>query len=194
MQDTRNKLNEARFFLEKMSRNYRKSTFNYYLSAYISAARSVLWIMRSEYHDVEGWEGWYSAKEPNTNETLFLRKINDIRVRSEKVKPLTTDGVIGFMLPEDIITDEVKAFLEKNKGKKIEMMIDRSDPKVESAKLNEDNTLSVTGKLKAFRMIEDFPGEDVLDVCKRYCKLLESLVKECEKQFRHEQQELILRI
>jgi hypothetical protein len=36
---------------------------------------------------------------------------------------------------------------------------------------------------RAFIMLDDFPGEDILDVCKRYYSMLEELVLECERQF-----------
>ncbi len=57
---TQFKLDEARFFLDHLAPNYGKERkFDFFLSAFISAARSVTWVMKAEYADVEGWAAWF---------------------------------------------------------------------------------------------------------------------------------------
>ena len=52
---TKHKLEEAKFFLEQLRANYGKlKKFDYFLSAFISSARSVTWVMRNEYSSVPG--------------------------------------------------------------------------------------------------------------------------------------------
>jgi len=66
---TRQKLEEAAFFLAKVKEHYfdvldeeeQARPFLYYLSAFVSAARSVTWVMRSEYSALEGWATWYQS-------------------------------------------------------------------------------------------------------------------------------------
>jgi hypothetical protein len=77
---TREKLEEAKFFLEQLEADYKSARFQYYLSAYISAARSVTWVMRHEYNDVVGWEEWFSKKP----EEPFLKQTNALRVQAVK--------------------------------------------------------------------------------------------------------------
>jgi hypothetical protein len=85
---TRHKLDEARFFLRLCEDNRHLREFNYYLSACVSAARAVTWIMRAEYVRVEGWEPWYKARTPSEAEERLLRQMGDIRTRSQKSAPL----------------------------------------------------------------------------------------------------------
>lgn len=57
--NTRHKLNEADFFLCELERNYLNyPDFEYFLSAFISSARAVLWIMESEYNSIKAWRTW----------------------------------------------------------------------------------------------------------------------------------------
>jgi hypothetical protein len=59
MTGTKLKVNEAKFFLEKMKESFQKQPdFDYYLSAFISSSRSVLWVMRCEFSKIHGWEEW----------------------------------------------------------------------------------------------------------------------------------------
>jgi hypothetical protein len=93
---TRQKLEEAAFFLAKVRDHYfdvldedeQARPFLCYLSAFVSAARSVAWIMRSEYKALEGWEAWYQSKQPELEDRALLRRFTAIRNRSEKAEPL----------------------------------------------------------------------------------------------------------
>ena len=39
---------------------------DYFLSAFVSAARSVTWVMRSEYGKNADWVEWFDAKKPSS--------------------------------------------------------------------------------------------------------------------------------
>jgi hypothetical protein len=94
---TSRKLEEAAFFLGRLAENYGKlKRFDFYLSAFISSARSVLWVMRNEYCGVDGWEDWYQARQPSDEERALLRGTNNLRVRLEKIAPLETLSGITF--------------------------------------------------------------------------------------------------
>ena len=111
MNRTRGKPEEARFFLSELERTYyehveeleRLAPGNHkppvcqnYLSAFISSARSVMWVMRSECHAAEGWEEWYQSKKPGSEDEELLRTINAVRIRSEKQAPLNLGYNIAF--------------------------------------------------------------------------------------------------
>src|SRR2546429_7400053 len=95
---TRQKLNEATFFLTKVEEHAEdvdklwldrgtRDELCYFLSAFVSAARSVSWMMRSECCRLAEWELWWRAQEVDAPKEL-LRIFNDLRVRSEKADPL----------------------------------------------------------------------------------------------------------
>jgi hypothetical protein len=81
---TRIKYHEAEFFLAKLDSSYyedvrrmfKKSrkppVFHYYLSAFLSAARSITWIMRSEYRLISGWEEWYRTQKKRGKRRVTL--------------------------------------------------------------------------------------------------------------------------
>src|SRR5215831_1694870 len=111
MSRTTRKLDEASFFLgflERKPHGVEWLEFHYYLSAFVSAARSVLWIMRAEYSHVPGWQEWYDAKEATPEEQRLLNAFNQIRVRSVKKDPLETRGRVEISIPKDQITPELE--------------------------------------------------------------------------------------
>jgi hypothetical protein len=103
---TRQKLNEAAFFLDRVEGHAAKietflsdkkalNVFSYYLSAFVSAARSTAWIMRSECCRLKGWQTWWKEQEVHAPKEL-LRIFNDLRVRSEKTEPLQPSYLFRF--------------------------------------------------------------------------------------------------
>jgi hypothetical protein len=106
---TRAKLEEARFFLTKIKEN--QQTFpdiQYYCSAFISSARSILWIMRSEYHGENGWDSWFESLKPKagSSEKKFITVLNDIRVRLEKLEPLRVGISLELRFPKESFSED----------------------------------------------------------------------------------------
>ena len=66
-----------------------------------------------EFHGVDNWESWYQSKESNSEEALFLKKINDIRVRTEKISPIATHPQISLVIPKESATPELEQELRK---------------------------------------------------------------------------------
>lgn len=82
---TRRKLEEAKFFLDQLRPNYGKEKkFDFYLSAFISAARSITWVMGAEYGDVPGYKDWFDGLQPSEEEERLLKGTNTLRVRTQK--------------------------------------------------------------------------------------------------------------
>jgi len=181
--NSRAKLNEAKFFLQEMEDNHTKQPdFTYYFSAFISSARSVLWIMQNEYREIPEWRAWYKSQTVSSNDEAFLKAINRIRVRSEKQIPLQTTTSILLGINNELLDGELKPFLDKcnkvrivvstvPKGTNVETIIDSTRLEFE-AKI---------GEIKA--VVEDFPDEDALLICKRYCQWLDSVVSQCDEFF-----------
>jgi hypothetical protein len=182
MTRTRRKLNEAHFFLGRLEQNQDEETeCDYYLSAFISSARSVLWIMRSEYESIGGWEDWYTSKMPDEDGQSFLKKINSIRVRSEKAVPLETSFLIVLLTSQMEMTPELKATLEYFKDRDVTCTIDSSNERLR-AKIDDGHRV-FEADAKVVQALDEFPDEDIVDVCKKYHSLLEQMVSECESVF-----------
>jgi hypothetical protein len=183
---TSRKLEEAKFFLDQLAPNYGKAKkFDYFLSAFITSARSVLWVMRNEYNDVEGWEEWYERRQPNEEEQALLRGTNEVRVRIEKIAPLNTLSTIAFA---GHITagdqERIRTAMKKTAGKRIPV---RATGTLESSAVE----MELDGEWVRFEAVEviprreldEFPGQNILDVCNRYFAAVSSVVRECSERF-----------
>jgi hypothetical protein len=179
---TRQKLAEAKFFLSKLN-EHRYDSLNeaicnptglelvsYFLSAFVSAARSVTWIMRSEYGRLPQWESWWKSQIPVAHVAKLLRLFNTLRNRSQKAEPVR----LGRYLR-----------IEGDMGPPVER--DPRLPKLRvtiSAADDEAQNPTFSGDLLAFTLtVDDLEGGDLLRSCQDYVEELEKLVAACEAQF-----------
>jgi hypothetical protein len=188
MSKTSEKLKEAAFFFKQMEANYFvHPTFIYFTSAFISSARSILWIMRSEYQGIEGWESWYETKRPTADEDLLLKQMNSARVRTEKQAPLEAvlRVEVDIQIPPGRDAEEIRRSLESYREKTLKVTAKMLDESNKSNEFEVDEFgLKFTGKVeKVFYILEDLAEEDVLKQCKKYYTILEKLVAECEEHF-----------
>lgn len=183
MTSTRQKLNEAGFFLAKLDEHYfdyvrgmfgenrPPPVFAYYLSAFLSAARSVTWVMRHEYVRVPGWEEWFKSQDVTEQQRTQLKLFNQLRVRSEKLEALKLGHSIQFL-------GEHGAPERDPRMPRLQVTISTADEK-------EDVIHS--GEVAAFLWtLDDLEGDDLFPPCKQYIDLLTELVDGCEQQFKHQ--------
>jgi hypothetical protein len=177
---TRQKLDEAEFFLSKIESLTRdrprdRPESKYYLSAFVSAARSVTWIMRYEYARVVGWEQWYDSTAPNGEDFDLLRKFNELRVRSEKKRPLDP-SFVPLILPYPPREQEVPSALGGSK-RLISIVTIRPVP-------SEDTPVVVEGADCVWLWeIDAFEGNDLVQMCHHYFENLSDLLHRCEARF-----------
>jgi hypothetical protein len=184
---TQLKLDEARFFLNQLKPNYGKERkFDFYLSAFISAARSVTWVMGTEYAEVPGWRAWFDSLAPSKEEEALLKGTNQVRIRAQKLGPLQTMSrvaVSSLTVPEELAprlaeaiskspSGEVPAFVGGSKGKYF-VEIDVGGDRLRLAAAN----------VIIERKLEEFPDTHILDVCNAYYASLESVVRQCHEKF-----------
>jgi hypothetical protein len=187
MKNTKLKIEEAEFFLSQMSRENRGSkTFNFYLNAFVSSARSITWILRFEFSDSVNWRSWYDSKIPTQEEKLLLKYFNDLRIESVKVKPLTTSNQFELSIPKEEVTDELLYKIEKLIGKNTILILATEDDEIEKLKGNiNNNDILVKASLnsvivKVSNLDKDI---DIINTSRKYLESLKSLVGECEKKF-----------
>lgn len=98
---TPDKYREAGFFLDKTLSTDDKDEMRYYLSAFLSAARSTTWVLEREYDEEPEFEEWYSEKQKwMKNDPLFriLKEYRNHVVKTTTVTP--SDGVIDVHVDE----------------------------------------------------------------------------------------------
>ena len=184
---TQFKLDEAKFFLEQLQPNFgRERKFDYYLSAFISAARSVTWIMRAEFGSLDGWEEWFDQLTASNEEYELLRGTNAVRIRSQKQAALRTMGV-----PE--IT---RAKITKEQSQRIkEALASATDGEVKGTlrgsnghyfiefEIDGEALRIAVESVAKHRGLREFPARDILSVCNAYYRYLESIVQQCRDRF-----------
>lgn len=74
------KYDESRFFLDKM-REAEGSDFEYYLSAFLTAGRTITLALQSEYSENNEFEQWYSKKQEKMDDDSLFDFMNNLRNR-----------------------------------------------------------------------------------------------------------------
>lgn len=179
--NTRRRLNEAEFFLEKMVESHLGEApveFDYYLSAFLSSARAVLWVMRAEFGRVSGWEPWFKSLEPQ--DPSLLDGITEMRNRSEKRGPVVSTETLVLTFeglkspPNEIWQRENKFFIT----------IETTSPDgVTTTSVEEVRPVTPFKCEDIFRSVDEFPLQDILKVGRDYWSWLKSIVEECEGRF-----------
>ncbi len=183
MTRTQRKSLEAQFFLMHLEKDWRHvPNFDFYLSAFISAARSVLWVMRSEFLHIPGWTEWYNEKHPSSEMSEFLRKLNNVRVRSVKTIPIKTRTKAKVHIPPSKVTSELLEWLSQSHGKKVRL-IPADSSNTNFAITDGSKVLAEAELQSAQHELPEFPGENCLLICLRYLSWLEGLVAECHDKF-----------
>lgn len=186
---TIDKLNEAGFFLDKMKEHKKKfPEFDYFLNAFVSSARAILWIMNSEYGSNNNWRNWYENKSTSESEDILLRGIKNMRNRSLKQAPLKTKKfpIIDSDSETVDVYSEIKIFMEKNgKDKKYNFEI-KEDDNIENPILRNEKELRIHGILNIYDTVEEFKDGNVIDKCEEYFLWLKSLVEECTSLFNNQ--------
>jgi len=155
--------------------------FDYYLNAFIGAARSVNWLMKAEYGSVPGWLQWYEAQAPERDEQQLLAAFTKLRNRSQKQEPLETKAVVVMHFPPESVTPDFKALLERGVGKRFEVTVYAVPEDGDTSKIPSTAVLGTVAEVG--RRLDELGEQDVLDACGKYVAALARLVDDCEAEF-----------
>ncbi len=181
--ETRYKLNEARFFLDRIQADWRNlPDFDFYLSAFVSAARSVTWVMRAEYGKAPDWEAWFDKKAPTARRRELLKRMNIVRVRATKTRPIRTRAKVNLSVPVETFSDELSKLSQPGTDLRFRLIpVDASN--TEMYIVVNDRIVGKGNLDNAEHELPEFGGVDSTAVCLEYFDELESLVSECEARF-----------
>lgn len=184
--NTEYKLQEAKFFLDKLESH--KPFFDFYLSAFLNASRSVTWVMRNEYGQKENWVLWFEKSEIEDDEKSLLKDINDFRIQTTKRNGIKTE----FFLFENFVAG-MKSYQEIEKmqtdldGEEVKITITEATD--ESPKLEEGKYV-IQGKVNMERSKTQKSREEFVELCKQYYDFLNKKVDYCTKTFYNKEIEL----
>jgi hypothetical protein len=90
--DTRDKLGEAVYFGKQMKVAFEsnQADYIYLMNAFISAARSVTFVMQKEYAHAEGFKDWWENN--NTKKSQSFSNFNALRTVTEHQKMISQSG------------------------------------------------------------------------------------------------------
>jgi hypothetical protein len=181
---TEYKLEEARFYLAHLEQHWNHVPHvDFYLSAFISAARSITWVMNAEFSRVTGWKEWYEAKKPSSEIRTLLKAMNDVRVRSVKRVPVKTRTTANVTIPAEQLTPRVIALLQSEERHALNLEPIDETHTVFFIK-HGDEILAKAHLNSAAHELPEFKGRDAKDVCREYLVELEGLVSECISTFK----------
>ena len=184
MSRTRRKLDEAEYFLGKLEVAVAAHPdFDFLLSAFVSSARSVTWVMKAEYKDNSVWAAWYKAKAPTDAERKLLAQMNDLRVRSEKFEPLETRPAIVLDFPPEAVTPQLLQHREAGAGKRFRIWIwelPTDGGSTPPPGLPQNAEVLVGVSVGIVRHVRELDDTDVVDACRQYLARLQELVAEGE--------------
>lgn len=180
------KLEEAAFFLSKIDEHYydylNTGSFvplGYYLSAFASAARSVPWVMRAEYHGVSGWRDWYDDQlPPYHSDRELLRGFRAFRNTTQKVRQPQYSISYFASDPEGGRPPEPDPWGDRKP------LPSRFSVKLEPVDGDGNKKQVYQAELTAFDVeLPELGKGSLLTAARRYLRLLEKLVNDCEARF-----------
>ena len=176
MQRTIRKLQEAQFFLGRLAQTRGTEEFAFYLSAFVSAARSITWVFRAECKDLPGWSDWYDQKRPSPDEQHLMKQFNAVRVRSVKVDPLEVGLTVEVRIPPGALTAAARAAFTSNEGNHERCFVSRrEDGKV---LVSVSGVEAIGDVYELLLTVGEFPGSDIQRICECYLALLSGVVNE----------------
>jgi hypothetical protein len=200
MTETRDKLNEANYFLERMKdtqSSYYAATqrgrdaFRYDLGAFLSAARSVTFFMQKEYKGAVGkntnFETWYSLQQTQmkSDETMvFLLEQRNKAIHQGSVQP---HGITAISVVEhNPITEFVVAVsipVNATEEERKNLIAEATPPEPLPAPPIEPTQTSTTQSWFFNELLQKGLPSDVVTLCEEHIAKLERLVDECESCF-----------
>jgi hypothetical protein len=174
MTRTREKLLEARYFLEQMRQTPlgEHLILRFHLSAFLSAAYSIPDVAKREFANQPGFKEWHRQHWPALEQERIVRSLRGLR---------------GSAIHEHLVriygsnADDIVAVAHGNGN--LTVTVTRPDGTVEQ--LHGPNPKV---RINWRWSLKNFPDRDVHDVCGEYLSRLEAFVTDCESRFASWQQ------
>ena len=183
MADTFDKLQEAKFFFEQMNNCQTDRTgFKYNLSAFLSAFRSITFVMQKEYSKIQDFENWYQVKQEELKSNDRMKLLDSMRVITIHKTSIHPRAQIYASIEETVwATDEIHAVVIHADG-----TVENSDLK-NSAKIElPPEAINTPKELiddKWLWFFKEYPKTDIMTICNECLILMGNIVSECELKF-----------
>ena len=172
---TRDKLLEARYFLECMKEKHSNpDAFKFNLSAFLAAARSVTLFMQKQFDKAPGFKEWYANKQSGMRSDEIMKLLHRKRVTTIHRESLRPHPHIVARIDYEVIVNESISIVTAYKT-------------TEKSEWESAATGPVPVKTKVITewrwYFNEVPEKDIVTICEEHIVKLETLVAECEFQF-----------
>jgi hypothetical protein len=159
----------ARYFLQQLqSKKPKPPEFDWLIEAVIFTARTAAWLMKAEAHNSSAFQAWQISNPPDTETAALFKKITVIRNRISKVEPARTRAVIKAHLNPP---PELLAMIQAGEQFRVWASPDGKRHIMESM---DGRHRAEAENVVEYQSLDEFPVENVLDVCERYIVVLEA--------------------
>ncbi len=172
MTDTKDKLNEAKYFLTcmKVTRS-EEDIFRYYVSAFLAAVDSVVDIMGTEFCQSHEFPKWWSQKKEEIGSEYDY--FHEQRNRTLHVRALKATSTIRINVSQGIGVSET-----------LKLVVPGTASMLKTELHSYVSTQQESGStIDSDWFFEDRDKEPIVSLCEAYLGRLESIVGECESKF-----------
>jgi hypothetical protein len=165
------KIQESEYFLSLMNETINEQHFFYFnLSAFLSAARSVLQYALKEADTKPNGRGWYDSAIQNRPVVRFFKDKRDINIHAEPIKP---SAEIYIEINDKIsLSDAVSITITDKDGNISDQeIVPKSEP---TRKIKSDEPMVEYG----YRFRDWSGNEDAVDLSRQYIKELKEIVSD----------------
>lgn len=178
MTNTRQKLLEAKYFLERMIESQsERDAFKYNLSAFLTAFRSVTLLMQKEFKNHLGFADWYEIQQGRLKADDKMKLLNTKRTMTIHQQPVQPHARVSVSITEHISLSESVSVVLTHKDGTVERY-DTPPPEPPPAPAEGKTTIQWRW------YFEEVPDIDVVTVCEECMAKLETVVSECEQTLR----------
>jgi hypothetical protein len=183
MTGTQQKLTYAYIMLQQAKQNSNNyPAFIANLDAFVTDARSVTFIMQTEFDSINGFNEWYKVKQEEMKNDSDFDFFNRLRVDTTHVRPFNSSSKYTTSFPEGMTVSAGKA-VQIPLGKvndKGNLAIDNESP----ITINGESAPNINRSTTRRYLFTDRPNDDAITLCESYFQKLKELVTECHDKFR----------
>lgn len=188
MNDTVDRLLEAKFLLERMKETQsNRFAFKCYLTAFLSLARSVTWIMQKEFAKAPGFAGWYDevrSKMIKDSDMNLLKKKRNFTIKKSPVQlQAHVDVSISAPTANITVTAHPPTVIITKADGTIEQRVEPEPTPSPSSPVTDETTTEGKVITEWRWFFADLPNKDVITWCEEQVSKLNTLVAECKSKF-----------
>ncbi len=163
---TRHKAEEAKFHLLQAKERYQEDdVFSYFLSAFLSAARSITFYMKKQYGKQKGFAEWYCVEQTKMIADKDLEYLNDARVEDVHRRSVSTGRTRAVTCSTDVIV------VKEGEEELIETM------PIEAEETVKDKSVTLN------RYFAERESVEIIEFCSCQLSKLTALVARCEEWY-----------